>query len=84
MKTFAARHAKNRFGELLDTTRAEPVVIEKHGRAVAVVLSVEEYDRLEALENTYWAARAAAAEAGGYLGAKESGRRLKGLMRGKR
>jgi prevent-host-death family protein len=42
----SARDAKNTFGLLLDTARAEPVAIEKHGRAVVVVLSVEEFERL--------------------------------------
>ena len=34
---------------LIDTARAEPVVIEKHGRPVVVVCSVEEYNRLSEL-----------------------------------
>jgi len=46
MKSMAARDAKNGFGLLLDTARAEPVAIEKHGRRVVVVLSAEEYERL--------------------------------------
>ncbi|WP_223291787.1 type II toxin-antitoxin system prevent-host-death family antitoxin [Defluviicoccus vanus] len=46
----AALEAKNRFGELLDTAQREPVMIEKHGRAVAVMLSAEEYKELEALK----------------------------------
>ncbi|MBT3052888.1 MAG: type II toxin-antitoxin system Phd/YefM family antitoxin [Candidatus Thiodiazotropha sp. (ex Codakia orbicularis)] len=46
MKSMSAREAKNGFGKLLDTARAEPVTIEKHGRAVVVVLSTEEYERL--------------------------------------
>ena len=48
MKSMSAKDAKNGFGLLLDTARAEPVVIEKYGRAVVVVLSVEEYERLKA------------------------------------
>jgi prevent-host-death family protein len=43
----SAANAKNGFGLLLDTARAEPVTIQKHGRPVAVVLSVEEYERLK-------------------------------------
>ena len=50
MKSMSAKEAKNGFGLLLDTARAEPVVIEKHGRAVVVALSVEEYERLKALD----------------------------------
>jgi prevent-host-death family protein len=46
MKSMSAKDAKNAFGLLLDTARAEPVSIEKHGRRVVVVLSVEEYERL--------------------------------------
>lgn len=46
MKNMSAKDAKNEFGLLLDTARAEPVTIAKHGRPVAVVLSVEEYERL--------------------------------------
>lgn len=46
MKSMTAKEAKNGFGLLLDTARAEPVTVEKHGRPVVVVLSVEEYQRL--------------------------------------
>jgi prevent-host-death family protein len=46
MKSMSAKDAKNGFGLLLDTARAEPVTIEKHGRRAVVVLSVEEYERL--------------------------------------
>ncbi|NWG25335.1 MAG: type II toxin-antitoxin system Phd/YefM family antitoxin [Pseudorhodoplanes sp.] len=51
MKALSAREAKYNFGRLVDTARAEPVVIEKHGRPVVVVLSVEEYGRLSAVAN---------------------------------
>lgn len=46
MKTMSAREAKNGFGLMIDTARATPVLIEKHGRGVVVVVSVEEYERL--------------------------------------
>ena len=45
MKTMSAREAKNAFGLMIDTARAGPVLIEKHGRGV-VVVAVEEYERL--------------------------------------
>lgn len=48
MKSMSAKDAKNGFGRLLDYARAEPVQVEKHGRAVVVVLSVEEFARLNA------------------------------------
>jgi prevent-host-death family protein len=46
MKALSAREAKYNFGRLIDTARAEPVVIEKHGRPVVVVIAVEEYEKL--------------------------------------
>ena len=51
MQTLSARDAKNNFGRLIDMARAEPVTIEKHGRAVVVVVAVEEYERLKAVES---------------------------------
>lgn len=50
MRNIAAREAKTRFGELLDTAQREPVAIEKHGRRVAVVLSAEAYEEIEAMK----------------------------------
>ncbi|ABS65695.1 prevent-host-death family protein [Xanthobacter versatilis] len=44
----SARDAKNGFGLLIDTARAEPVTVEKYGRSVVVLVSVEEYERLKA------------------------------------
>ena len=50
MKSMPAGEAKNKFGELLDAAQREPVTIEKHGRPVAVVMSSEEFDEIEALK----------------------------------
>lgn len=58
MKSMSAKSAKNGFGLLLDTARAEPVTIEKHGRRVVVVLSVEEYERL--IQGSHGAVRSSA------------------------
>lgn len=52
MKTISAKDAKYGFGKLIDTARAEPVTVEKHGRPVVVVISVEEYERLLAVEHS--------------------------------
>jgi prevent-host-death family protein len=46
MQRMAARDAKNGFGRMIDLARAGPVAIEKHGRAVVVVVALEEYERL--------------------------------------
>lgn len=51
MQTLSSRDAKYNFGRLIDTARAEPVTVEKHGRAVVVVLAVEEYERLKTIES---------------------------------
>ena len=51
MKTMSAREAKNKFGLLIDTARQEPVSIEKHGRPVVIVLSIEDYRRLNSTSN---------------------------------
>jgi prevent-host-death family protein len=46
MKTMSAREAKNAFGLMIDSARAQPVLIEKHGRGVVVAIALEEYERL--------------------------------------
>lgn len=51
MHTMSAKDAKYGFGRLIDMARAEPITVEKHGRPVIVVLAVEEYERLRAIEN---------------------------------
>lgn len=50
MQTLSAKDAKYGFGRLIDLARAEPVAVTKHGRTVVVVLAVEEYERLKALD----------------------------------
>jgi prevent-host-death family protein len=49
MQCMSAREAKNSFGKLIDIARAEPVAIQKHGRAVVVVLSIESYEQLRSV-----------------------------------
>lgn len=50
MKKIASTKAKSNFGELLDTAQREPVTIEKQGRPVAVVVSIEDYKASERLK----------------------------------
>ncbi|MBN9186374.1 MAG: type II toxin-antitoxin system prevent-host-death family antitoxin [Microbacterium sp.] len=72
MKTMSARAAKNGFGLMIDTARAEPVLIEKHGRGVVVVVSVEEYERLNGAADAGRApANAVSAVRAAGLGGKE-------------
>jgi len=81
MKTLAAADAKNSFGKMLDTAQRESVIIEKKGRAVAVVMSMEEYYRFEELENTMWGKNALEAENNGFIGIEQSNEILKKLLR---
>jgi len=46
MKTISAIDAKNRFGQLLDAAQREPVTVTKKGRPAAVMLSIQDYDRI--------------------------------------
>lgn len=81
MKTFSASEAKNSFGRLLDTAQREPVTIEKKGRPVAVVMSLEDYERFEALEDAWWVARAEEAEKeGDWLGPEESEKYMRDVL----
>ena len=47
MSSITATNAKNCFGEVLEMARTEPVHVQKNGRDVAVVISPEEYARLQ-------------------------------------
>jgi prevent-host-death family protein len=58
MKTLTAKDAKYGFGRLIDLARAEPMLIAKHGRPVVVVMAVEEFERLKALDKPTTAAKA--------------------------
>jgi prevent-host-death family protein len=46
MKTVSATDAKQRLAALLDAAQREPVMIRRQNRDVAVILSVEEYERI--------------------------------------
>lgn len=46
MLEITAREAKNRFGRLLDAAQTSPVCVTKMGRAVGVMMSMKQYERL--------------------------------------
>lgn len=50
MESLTANAAKTHFGDLLLKVQREPVQINKNGKAVAVVLSVDDYASLETLK----------------------------------
>lgn len=50
MKTFISSYAQNHFGELIDTARLAPVSVTKDDKPFVVVMSAEEYGRLNGLD----------------------------------
>lgn len=53
MESLSANEAKTHFGDLLLKVQREPVQINRNGKAVAVVLSVDDYQNLESLKIQY-------------------------------
>lgn len=51
MRAVSATEAKQRLAALLDAAQREPVVIRKHDRDVAVIISAEEYERIRGVQN---------------------------------
>lgn len=83
MRTFNTREAKDKFGSLLDTAQHEPVTIEEEGKIVAIMLSPEEYSRLEEAEDVLWLMRVKEAEKEGFLSSEESEKFLKEIRNAK-
>lgn len=50
MNILSANEAKTHFGDMLLKAQREPVQINKNGKPVAVVVSMEEYKGIEALK----------------------------------
>lgn len=46
MAEMTATDAKNKFGELMEMARAEPVAIQKNGRTAVYVVSAEQFEQL--------------------------------------
>lgn len=63
---------KNNLGKYLEASIKEPVIVEKDGRKVAVIVSHDFFENLRKIEDAYWAIRALEAEKGGYLGVDKS------------
>lgn len=68
MQSITSKNAQDHFGRLLDEVQREPVTITRHDRPVAVVVSRQRFEELEALEDAIWAARARAAAQSGSVG----------------
>ncbi len=50
MKALSANEAKTQFGNLLLNAQREPVQINKNGKAVAVMMSMDDYQGMESLK----------------------------------
>lgn len=50
MKTISANEAKTNFGHLLMQVQSAPMQIHRNGKPVAVVISNEEYELIEAMK----------------------------------
>ena len=46
MKYVTANEAKQSFGQVMETAQREPVIVRKHNRPAAVIISPQEYDRM--------------------------------------
>jgi PHD/YefM family antitoxin component YafN of YafNO toxin-antitoxin module len=72
MKIESATNARVHFGRVIENALVEPVLIEKSGRKIAVVLSFDEYQRVSAIEDRYWAEKAMQAKEEGFIGVEAS------------
>lgn len=53
MQTLTANDAKRNFGELLLSAQREPVKISKSSKDAVVVMSIRDYEELEAMKSDY-------------------------------
>jgi antitoxin Phd len=72
MKTFAASDLKTRIGDMFMAAAKEPVQITKRGKEAYVLMSEEQFRRLEGLEDALWAARAHDAIKSGFVGTEKT------------
>ena len=79
MISISATEVKNKFGQILEKVIVQPITVEKTGRPVAIIMSVDEYERLQHLEDHYWGERAREAEKTGFIGVEDSARLLREL-----
>jgi len=63
MDSLSANEAKTQFGDMLLKVQRAPVQINKNGKPVAVVISMEEYESIEALKLRFLQSRATQAKA---------------------
>ena len=62
MQALTANDAKTQFGDMLLKAQREPVQINKNGKPVAVVISMDEYQQMEEIKFTLLKERAVRAK----------------------
>ena len=62
MEVLTANKAKTHFGEMLMKVQKEPIQIDKNGKPVAVVISIEDYEAAEQIKFTLLKQKIAMAE----------------------
>jgi len=70
---------KTHLGEYLNEAMIKPVFIKRH-KSQAVLLSKEEYDRLQSLEDAYISNEINLAEEEGYIGVEKTMKKLKDAL----
>ncbi len=77
MQTANSTEIQNHFGQFLDEAREGPIQIMRNGRKAGVILSQQEYEILQASDDSYWAAAVKdVLENGQFMGHEESMRWL--------
>ena len=80
MITMTSTETRRTWGRVVEKARKNPVVVEKDGRPVVAVISYEDFERFQELEDRIWGERASVVrEKGDYIGTEES---MKLLQRG--
>lgn len=82
MSVINSREAQNHFGDLMNQAIREPVIIQKHGKPTAVLISHDEYKKFLEFEDLYWGLKAKQAETGGFLSKEESDDFLNSILKG--
>lgn len=54
MRVYSTNETRNKFSEIIDLARREPIAVSKHGRIISVILAKEDYDHYLAMEEEQW------------------------------
>lgn len=54
MRTYSTNEARNNFSEMIDNSQHEAVEIIRNGRAMSVLLSKKDFERLKKIEDEWW------------------------------